>query len=219
MLPGASWGAMEAVAKWATKMMDALKKPPPKPFYPSFYFAKNALARFKEVQRKEGFGAAYNKARMETFLRKGTFVGEDENGNKYYEDRNAPYGRTRWVEYPTPKGVWSIEQRYDGSMVSPTWHGWLHYMHDKTGPVLAAEFEKPFKQEHKINQSMLRPEFTREGLDVPFPTAFHQPPGTYAARVTRGRIGPKYEAWNGSPATANPELRNYADNSKTLEIP
>merc|ERR1719482_1836776 len=190
-------------------MLTGWAKAPPKLFFPSSVTTKPAMAKFNEVLRKEGFGRTYNKARMETTFRKGTLVGTDYNGNKYFEDRNAPYGRTRWVEYPTPPGVWCIEQRYDGSMVSPEWHGWLHYMHDKTGPALAAEFEKPFKQEHKINQTMLRPEFSREGLDVPFPTAFHQPPGTYAARVTRGRIGPKYEAWNGSPATANPELRNY----------
>jgi hypothetical protein len=54
---------------------------------------------------------------MESTLRKGSFVGKDYNGNMYYEDKNAPYGRTRWVEYPTPKGIWAIEQNYDASMV------------------------------------------------------------------------------------------------------
>ena len=108
-------------------------------------------------------------------MRKGTYVGSDYNGNKYYEDRDAPYGRTRWVEYPTMKGWFEIDNKFDGSMVrvlfalpspcphlhrsrdllavlivlctialparlvhalqvSPEWHGWLHYMHDKTGP-------------------------------------------------------------------------------------
>jgi len=94
------------------------------------------------------------------------------------------------------------------SQVSPEWHGWLHYMHDKTGAQLAAELEKPFKQAHTINQTMLRPEFSREGLDPPQPPEFHQPPGTYAARVARGRVGAKYEQWSGQPSTANPELRN-----------
>jgi NADH dehydrogenase (ubiquinone) 1 alpha subcomplex subunit 12 len=200
-------------------MLAALKKPPPKLYFPSFVNLDGFLARFKEAQRKEGFGRAYNKTRMESTLRKGTLVGSDYNGNKYYEDRDAPYGRTRWVEYPTPPGVWAIEQKYDGSMVSPEWHGWLHYMHDKTGAQLAAELEKPFKQAHTINQTMLRPEFSREGLDPPQPPEFHQPPGTYAARVARGRVGAKYEQWSGQPSTANPELRNYADNSSTLHIP
>ena len=112
---------------------------------------------------------------------------KDSNGNMYYEDKSAPYGRTRWVEYPTPPGVWCIEMKYDGSMVSPEWHGWLHYVHDKPGNQLAKEFEKPFKQPHTINQSMLRPEFSRDGLDAPVPPAFHQPPGATGARVERGR--------------------------------
>ena len=108
---------MQAVVRWAGNMLAALKKPPPKLYFPSFVNLDGFLARFKEAQRKEGFGRAYNKTRMESTLRKGTLVGSDYNGNKYYEDRDAPYGRTRWVEYPTPPGVWAIEQKYDGSMV------------------------------------------------------------------------------------------------------
>jgi hypothetical protein len=81
-------------------------------------------------------------------------------------------------------------------------------MHDKPGSQMAREFGKSFKQPHLINQSMLRPEFG-------FEKGFHQPPGQQSARVARGRIGPKYESWSGSSKTPK-ELRNYADNSKTL---
>ena len=81
-------------------------------------------------------------------------------------------------------------------------------MHDKTGTQLAAEFEKPFKQALPINQSMMRPEFSREGLDPPMPPAFHQPPGAHGARVVRGRIGPKYESWSGQHSNINPDQRN-----------
>jgi len=77
---------------------------------------------------------------------------------------------------------------------------------------MVAEFEKPFKQPHMINQSMLRPEFG-------FENGFHQPPGSIGQQIARGRIGPKYEAYVGSPQSAKPELRNYADNSETLHIP
>ena len=52
-----------------------------------------------------------------------------------------------------------------------------------------------------INQSMQRPEFGRE-------SEFHQPPGTMAARIVRGKVGPKYESWSGSVQTTNPALRN-----------
>jgi hypothetical protein len=65
----------------------------------------------------------------------------------------------------------------------------------------AAEHEKPFKMALPINQSMQRPEFGRE-------SEFHQPPGTMAARIVRGKVGPKYESWSGSVQTTNPALRN-----------
>ena len=113
---------MDAVVRWATKVAQAAMRGPPKNVYnPEYLTANNFFKKFNEVQRAEGFGLAYNKTRMESTLRKGTFVGTDYNGNKYYEDKKAPYGRTRWVEYPTPGGVWAIEQKYDGSMVSPEW--------------------------------------------------------------------------------------------------
>jgi NADH:ubiquinone oxidoreductase subunit len=105
------------------------------------------------------------------------------------------------------------------AQISPEWHGWLHYVHDKTGPQLAAEFEKPFKQPHKLNQAMLRPGYAREGLDEPVALGVHQPPGSYALRVTRGRVGPKYEAWSGSPTLANPEVRNCVCCALVLTAP
>ncbi|KOO21531.1 NADH dehydrogenase [Chrysochromulina tobinii] len=204
---------VDSLIRVGTRLVSALKAGPPKNvFNPEYLTGNNFLKRFNEVKRAEGFGAAYNKTRMESTLRKGSFVGKDYNGNMYYEDKNAPYGRTRWVEYPTPKGIWAIEQNYDASMVSPEWHGWLHYTHDKPGNVLAAEHEKPFKMALPINQSMQRPEFGRE-------SEFHQPPCTMAARIVRGKVGPKYESWSGSVQTTNPALRNYSDNEKTLHIP
>ena len=140
---------MEVAMKWLTKTANMLMGKPPKLYNPSYLTVDRAMKRFNENVRAEGFSQAYGKLRMETSARKGTFVGTDYNGNRYYEDRSAPYGRSRWVEYPTPAGAattMQIDLRFDGSMVSPEWHGWLHYMHDKTGPQLAAEFEKPFKQ-------------------------------------------------------------------------
>ena len=113
---------------------------------------------------------------------------------------NAPYGRTRWVEYPTVPGTWALEDKFDASMARPTrvaplarprtavpppatnlgpadsgsltlaptsqgpptpaaaqvhpdWHGWLHYMHDAPGSKVSAEYSKPFKQHHRVNQA------------------------------------------------------------------
>ena len=51
--------------------------------------------------------------------RKGMLVGEDEQGNRYYRDRED---RHRWVIY---NGL------AEASRVPPEWHGWLHHMWKK----------------------------------------------------------------------------------------
>ncbi len=48
----------------------------------------------------------------------GKFVGEDQNGNKYYESRS---GR-RWVIY---KG------EVEASKIPNEWYSWMHYMNNK----------------------------------------------------------------------------------------
>ncbi len=50
--------------------------------------------------------------------RKGSKVGEDEFGNRYFQSRD---GQRRWVIY---KGA------NDASRVPPDWHGWLHHTHE-----------------------------------------------------------------------------------------
>ena len=73
--------------------------------------------KFNEEYLKNGLGPTYNKLRMLNYFRSGTLVGTDTNGNKYYENKDAPYGRYRWVEPATPTGVWAIEDQYDASQV------------------------------------------------------------------------------------------------------
>ena len=36
-------------------------------------------------------------------------------------------------------GVWAIEDKFDASMISPDWHGWMHYMHDHKGSSISDE--------------------------------------------------------------------------------
>ena len=51
-------------------------------------------------------------------------VGEDYNGNKYYEiTKGVLYGRHRWVVY---KDLYD----YSPASVPPEWHGWLHNIND-----------------------------------------------------------------------------------------
>lgn len=58
-------------------------------------------------------------------LKDGYFVGEDEYGNKYYENNRYFFGRNRWVNYAD-----HVFLDYDGSQVPATWYGWLHYKTD-----------------------------------------------------------------------------------------
>jgi len=60
-------------------------------------------------------------------LKSGKLVGEDKYGNKYYENPQYFYGRSRWIIYNPKHGV-----DYDASMVPAEWFGWLHYKTDKT---------------------------------------------------------------------------------------
>ncbi|CAK9800551.1 Probable NADH dehydrogenase [ubiquinone] 1 alpha subcomplex subunit 12 [Anthophora plagiata] len=58
-------------------------------------------------------------------LKKGTLIGEDKYGNKYYENNAYFFGTNRWVIYSEKVGM-----DYDGSQVPAEWFGWLHYKTD-----------------------------------------------------------------------------------------
>ena len=75
-------------------------------------------------------------------LFKGKFVGKDEYGNAYYEERKVPKGRRRkrWVIYngqPEP------------SKVPAHWHGWLHYTTDKAPITGESPYKHKWQKEHQ----------------------------------------------------------------------
>lgn len=54
----------------------------------------------------------------------GTYMGCDQAGNRYYENRvDFPFGQHRWVE---PSDI----HNFDSTSVSPEWHGWMTSMND-----------------------------------------------------------------------------------------
>ncbi len=61
--------------------------------------------------------------RISTWLH-GQYVGKDEFGNRYFQQRKPPKTtrRRRWVIY---RGA------AEASKVPPSWHGWLHYTVDQ----------------------------------------------------------------------------------------
>ncbi|WP_420860684.1 NADH:ubiquinone oxidoreductase subunit NDUFA12 [Algirhabdus cladophorae] len=69
--------------------------------------------------------------------RKGVRVGEDEQGNVFYQTRDE---KRRWV-------IFSGEA--EASRVSPDWHGWLHHTWDEPptkSPLAHKSWEKPHQE-------------------------------------------------------------------------
>lgn len=84
----------------------------------------------------------WNGATLNTLLytaRKGKKVGEDEQGNAFYESRD---GKRRWVIF---------NGEAEASRVSPDWHGWLHH----TFKELPSERPLPSKSWQKAHQENL----------------------------------------------------------------
>ena len=69
--------------------------------------------------------------------RKGEKVGEDTQGNIFYQSKD---GKRRWVIF---------NGEAEASRVSPDWHGWLHHTWDKPpseAPVPRKAWEKPHQE-------------------------------------------------------------------------
>lgn len=70
--------------------------------------------------------------------RRGRPVGEDDQGNRFYETAD---GKRRWVVY---------NGEAEASRVSPDWHGWLHHTW-KEPPSKAALPRKAWEKPHQEN--------------------------------------------------------------------
>lgn len=115
-----------------------------------------------------------------TLWRRGArLVGEDEQGNRYYEEArpSASDGRyRRWVVY---HGL------AEASRVPPDWHGWLHHTFEKP-PTEAPLVRRAWEKDHVPNMTGT-------------PLAY-RPAGSLAGSGAEAP-GEPYEAW--SPETAN----------------
>ena len=70
----------------------------------------------------------------------GEKVGEDEQGNIYYQSGG---GKRRWVIY---------NGESEASRVSPDWHGWLHFTYDEP-PTEVPLVHKPWEAPHRPNET------------------------------------------------------------------
>lgn len=109
-----------------------------------------------------------------TIAKRGTLIGTDENGNRYYQSRDAQSydGRhRRWVVY---------EGYAEASKVSPDWHGWLHYTFDEP-PTVAPLVRRKWEKDHRPNMTGT-------------PLAW-RPQGSLANEGVRPAATGDYEAW------------------------
>ena len=98
--------------------------------------------------------------------RRGVRVGEDTQGNVYYQTSDA---KRRWVIY---------NGEMQASRVAPDWHGWLHFTWDQP-PTRAPLAHKAWEVPHVEN--------------LTGSAAAYAPPGSMRAAAPVARAD--YEAW------------------------
>ncbi len=106
--------------------------------------------------------------------RRGAFVGEDEYGNRYYEEKKPSLeGRKR--RYVIYKNL------AEASLVTPDWHGWMHHIVDEPPTV------KPLKR-----QSWELPHLPNQTGTV----RAYRPKGSLARGGVRATSTADYESWS-----------------------
>lgn len=110
-----------------------------------------------------------------TIWRQGKKIGEDEFGNRYFEQvrGDSPLdGPRRWVMYP---------KMSDGSQVPPEWYSWLHHTVD-TPPTARDLKKRAWQKPHRMNMTG-----TSEA---------YRPPGSILTPEARPTVSGDYEAWS-----------------------
>lgn len=98
--------------------------------------------------------------------RNGSLVGEDEQGNKFYENKTK---ERRWVIY---------NGEIEASRISPEWHGWLHHTFDEC-PANNGLPRKKWEKPHTDNLTGT-------------PAAYHPPGSIFSS--TSNEVS-DYQAW------------------------
>ncbi len=106
--------------------------------------------------------------------RRARLVGKDEQGNRYFEEKQSAIAdrpRRRWVVY---HGV------AEASRVTPDWHGWMHHTFDEP-PTVAPLTRRAWERDHLPNMTGT-------------PLAYH-PPGSLSRAGGPTDVNDDYEAW------------------------
>jgi NADH:ubiquinone oxidoreductase subunit len=100
--------------------------------------------------------------------RRGVRVGEDDQGNVYFEERKPSLDGRKRRGYAEP------------SKVPPDWHGWLHHVLDEP-PTQAPLKRRAWEKDHQPNLTGT--------------AQAYRPPGSLAAGGERAKATGDYQAW------------------------
>lgn len=106
--------------------------------------------------------------------RRARFVGADEQGNRYFEEKEPSASDGRKRRFVVYHGI------AEASRVTPDWHGWLHHTFDEP-PTVAPLKRRAFEKDHLPNMTGT-------------PLAY-RPPGSLARPDNGKGVGADYEAW------------------------
>lgn len=106
--------------------------------------------------------------------RRARLVGSDEQGNRYFEEKEPSASDGRKRRFVVYHGI------AEASRVTPDWHGWLHHTFDEP-PTVAPLKRRSFEKDHLPNMTGT-------------PLAY-RPPGSLARPDSGKGVGADYEAW------------------------
>ncbi|KAF4619619.1 hypothetical protein D9613_005431 [Agrocybe pediades] len=94
----------------------------------------------------------------------GTYIGKDQFGNRYYENRNAEEeipGRHRWVDF--------AQHDYNATQVPPEWHSWIQHIRKDppTNDVVLQNSTPPWKAPYVENLTGTRGAYKPYNTVVP----------------------------------------------------
>ncbi|SCV71804.1 BQ2448_4498 [Microbotryum intermedium] len=152
---------------------------------------KRVVANIRQV----GLAQAWRDLQYIGDFKAGQFVGQDEHGNKYYENKDETLWRHRWVDFAS--------HDFNASQITPEWHSWIsHIRHlpPPQDPVVQAS-KQPWQT---VSEYLYRSRSTFKILTRTYSPStqphWENLTGTRGAFKTYSTTKPKIEAWE--PTTA-----------------
>lgn len=107
------------------------------------FLGSNLLLQWMEGIKRYGLQRTIVQCYTMGNIKFGECVGEDVNGNRYYENLDYPHGQHRWVEF---KDI----HNPDASTIPPEWHGWHTQMQDAPGTSVQSFIDAKLQGSHQV---------------------------------------------------------------------